>query len=293
MRLYLGIASYGRPSALRLALKSAVLTKAFDGFLLVVDARSPEEAETYRKAIEGLNQEIRLDLNVGRRGSTTARNRLLDMAEKILDKDDVLIIYDDDDVLLDPKAPRAPLRWLVKGDVGLVGGRVVNLRRRAADPDFYLNAMPGLADVLTSATGFIFVDVKHGPRYVKYTTRCMALRGEVIHKGVRYDMKYGGTAYREESDFQEQVRKLGYRIVFDPTFYVYHIGYEVGGNRDVEIEERFYWKAKNNVYFTLKNRLGMRRLILSEAVILTYSLVYGIKTARRATEGLTEGLMII
>ncbi|NPA98697.1 MAG: hypothetical protein GXO43_04895 [Crenarchaeota archaeon] len=164
------------------------------------------------------------------------------------------------------------------------------MRKRRVDPDFYLNAIPGLADALTKLTGFVFLDTKHGPRYVSFTTPLMATRVDVIKRGVRYDPSYKGTAYREESDFQYQVRKLGYRIVYEPRFRVLHLCLEEGGNRSTDnAAARFYWKARNNTYYIRKHGLGVARLLLSTSIIAAYALLHGVASIKAVAKGLKNG----
>jgi len=123
------------------------------------------------------------------------------------------------------------------------GGKVVNLRKRRIDPDFALN-ISHLADALTRLTGFIVLDMKHGPREVEYTTPLMAMKVKILSKGIKYDESYKGTGYREENDLQRQVRRLGLMIVFEPRFYAYYLAVEKGGNRYSDLEDRMYWKWK-------------------------------------------------
>jgi GT2 family glycosyltransferase len=103
----------------------------------------------------------------------------------------------------------------------------------------------------------------------------MALRVEILSKGVRYDENYGGTGYREESDLQRQVRELSYKIVFEPKFYVYHLAIEKGGNRYSDFKDRMYWKWKNHTYFMNKWRYPSRKKILSYAILMLYALLNG------------------
>jgi GT2 family glycosyltransferase len=146
-----------------------------------------------------------------------------------------------------------------------------------------------VADVLTKATGFIFLDTKHGPRHVEYTTPLMAIKMNLVKKGLRYDPEYRGTGYREESDLQEQVRKLGYRIVFEPKFYAYHLNLEEGGDRAIQdVAARFYWKARNHAYYMLKHGKSIQKLISSSFIIVAYASLHGYKAFVSAVEGLKE-----
>ena len=277
----MGIPSYNRARVLGLCLRSFLGSKLVRGFIVVADAASASEAELYVKAIKEVEDagfEVIHDVRVGRRGSVKARNQVLDIARENL-ADDVLVLYDDDYIYPGDKTLVNALQWLRNDSVGIVGGRVVNLRRRKVDPDFALN-VPHLADTLTRITGFIILNTKHGPREVEYTTPLMMMNTKVLSKGIRYDEGYGGTGYREESDLQRQVRELGYKIIFEPKFYTYHLAVEQGGNRYSDLEDRMYWKWRNHTYFMNKWQYPITKKILSYTILTTYALLNGLAAIR-------------
>jgi len=281
-KIFVGIPSYNRGRIFYYCIKSFVKSKLIKGFILIIDVSSDIEKELYVQALKELIDrgfEVIYDVNVGRRGSTRARNLVLDMAERNLGSRDILLLYDDDYIYAGDKSVIPALYWLKNGEVGIVGGRVINLRKRKVDPDFALN-IPYLADALTRLTGFILLNTKHGPRYVDYTTPLMALRVEILSKGIRYDESYGGTGYREESDLQRQVRKLGYRIIFEPRFYTYHLAIESGGNRYSDLEDRIYWKWRNHTYFMNKWRYPLHKKVLSYMILTLYALLNGVPAIR-------------
>lgn len=292
LRPFIGVASYSRPETFRLLVKSIIGGSVVAGIIAVIDAPSEAQKTKYIEVIKEARRsgvEVLVDISSGRRGSTNARNRVLDIAEEVLGTQDYLVLCDDDYVCPEPRALLRPRAWLSRHSIGLVGGRVVNLRMRRVDPDFNLNILPGLADALSKLTGFVFLDTRHGPRFTDYTTPLMALRPDVVRKGVRYDPDYRGTSYREETDFQEQVRKHGYRIVFDPGFYAYHLCVEEGGNRVLGgIEERFYWKARNHVYYLLKHRAGFFKLLAGTSILSAYSLLHGLSALRAVKRGVHD-----
>jgi GT2 family glycosyltransferase len=281
MAVFVGIPSYNRARVLGLCLRSFLGSKLVRGFIVVADAASASEAELYVKAIKEVEDagfEVIHDVRVGRRGSVKARNQVLDIARENL-ADDVLVLYDDDYIYPGDKTLVNALQWLRNDSVGIVGGRVVNLRRRKVDPDFALN-VPHLADTLTRITGFIILNTKHGPREVEYTTPLMMMNTKVLSKGIRYDEGYGGTGYREESDLQRQVRELGYKIIFEPKFYTYHLAVEQGGNRYSDLEDRMYWKWRNHTYFMNKWQYPITKKILSYTILTTYALLNGLAAIR-------------
>jgi GT2 family glycosyltransferase len=289
-KIFVGAPSYNRGKIFRYCIRSFTKSKLIKGFILVIDASSDTEKEFYVQALKELIDrgfEVMYDINVGRRGSVKARNLVLDIAEKSLGSRDILLLYDDDYIYAGDESIIPALYWLKNGDVGIVGGRVINLRKRRIDPDFALN-IPYLADVLTRLTGFIFLNTKHGSRYVEYTTPLMALRVDVLSKGIRYDESYGGIGYREESDLQRQVRKLGYRIIFEPRFYTYHLAIESGGNRYSDLEDRMYWKWRNHTHFMNKWHYPLHKKILSYMILTLYALLNGTPAIR----GIAKAVMV-
>ena len=297
VKFIVGIPSFNRPRILGLALLRLLLhRKRIAGVVVVADADNRQYLGQYKEILE--NYEDKLDIiyetHYGRRGSAKARNRVLEIAEQLASNDNYALITYEDEYLCPLQDWLSPIqRWLRDKSIGIVGGRVVNLRRRRVDPDFTLNILPGLADSLTRLTGFIFLDTKHGPRYVDFTTHLMAIRIDVIRKGVRYDPEYRGTGYREESDLQQQARKLGYKIVFEPNFYVYHLNLDVGGDRAINTApQRFYWKTRNNVYFIKKHGMGLNKLITSTTIIVAYSIVYGMETLKASLKAFKDAVKI-
>ena len=296
MKFIVGIPSFNRPRVFRLSVSRLIRLERLDGMVIVADATEPayvrEYEEVVRDVADALDHVI-YDVRLGRRGSVNARNMVFELADQCFTDDCVLITYDDDYIcpLEDWLSPVS--RWLADAAVGVVGGRVVNLRRRRVDPDFSLNLFPYVADVLTRVTGFIFLDTEHGPRYVDYTTPLMAIKMSLIKNGLRYDPEYGGTGYREESDLQEQVRGLGYKIVFEPRFYAYHLNLEEGGNRAIwDVVARFFWKARNHAYYMLKHRKPFHKLVSSSSIVMAYALLHGGKAFASAMRGLREAFTV-
>jgi len=275
--MFIGIPSYNRAKILKISLRSFVNSKLVRGFIIVADAISSSEAEEYNRSIKyvkDLGFEVIYDVKIGRRGSTKARNMVLEYARQNLKKDDVLISYEDDYIYPGDHSLIPALHWLKKPSIGVVGGRRINIRKRRIDPDFYLNIFY-LADYLTKLTGYIFIDIDHGPRYVDYTTHLMAMKVKILTQEINYDENYGGIGYREESDLQMQIRKLGYKIIFEPRFYTYHLAIESGGDRYSDLENRIFWKWINHTYFMNKWRYPFHKKVLSYMILTTYALING------------------
>ncbi len=277
MKIFIAIPTYNRVQVFSLCKKSFLNSSLINGFIVVAQATVSKDAEKYANALKELRDsgfEVLYQITNTRLGSVGARNRLIEIAVGTLAKSDILIMYDDDFVYPGDYTIKPILGWLNLSSVGMVGGRVINLRRRRIDPDFALN-IDNLADKLTQITGFILLNTRHGPREANYTSHPFAFRVETLQKGIRYDENYQGTGYREESDLQRQVRDLGLKIIFEPRFFAYHLAVETGGNRYSDLQDRMYWKWRNHTYFMNKWRYSTSKKVLSYAILTAYALLNG------------------
>jgi len=219
--------------------------------------------------------------------SATAKNRALEMA---LQNDCRFMIYADDDHYIPRESDvKGSLKILVNGSIGAVGGKVINLGNRAVDPDFFLN-LP-IADSLSKALGYIFLDVKHGPRLAEFVPAFFMIKGEAV-RDVRYDDFYGNTnGFREESDFQQGIKKAGYKLVFNPYFYVYHIPVEEGGNRGVSLSKRIFDKSRANTYFSFKwysKPKAIWYVLVSSIILVLYSPNNALEVMKGVKDGIKE-----
>ncbi len=248
------IPSFNRANVIKSTLPTWLRSRWVSRIIIVADATSDDEVGRYEEILVELNKayggKITYALNKGRLGSVMARNKLLKLA---IECDcQYAIMADDDYVLPNPEHPARMAKWLKFNEVGAVGGKVIVVNKRAVDPDFFLNTPIPIADALTRALGYIFLDVRNGPRYAEYLTPFYMIKRDLMDR-VWYSNEYLGTAFREESDVHEQIRRLGYRLILDPEVYVYHLGLEYGGNRaDTSMGNRLYWKARNHARFVRK-----------------------------------------
>ncbi|MEB3798329.1 MAG: hypothetical protein G5Z42_05890 [Caldisphaeraceae archaeon] len=277
-----GIPSYNRPSIIKKSVKSFYDNNFIELIIVVADAGLKSIAQEYKGYLSELDKKVFYEVKLGRRGSVNARNRLLRLGYELGCEE--LIMADDDYFLVDRKTP-VILSSHIKNGAGMAGGAVRSLIKRTVDPDFFLNSI--VADPISDITGYVLLDVRHGPRYAKYLTPFFSINGELLNK-VRYDNAYNTpTAFREESDLQRQVRKLGYKLVFDPRAWVIHLGLDEGGNRNnMDEGERLYWKSFGSTSFILKWDRGFNlplKLTLSSLIMMIYrprraaSVLYGIR----------------
>lgn len=282
------ITSYNRSELFKKTLKSWLDREEVDTLVVKADSSKREEYEGYKETLEEIKgKSVIYEVSDKRSGTTTAKNRVLEMA---LQNDCKFMICADDDHYIPKESDvKGSLKILLNGSIGVVGGKVINLSKRAVDPDFFLN-LP-IADPLSKALGYIFLDVKHGPRFAEFVPAFFMVKGEAV-KDVRYDEFYDSTnGFREESDFQQGVKKAGYKIVFNPYFYVYHIPIEEGGNREISLSRRIFGKSKANTYFSFKWYSRPRAIwyvLVSSIILILYSPTNALEVMRGIKDGIKE-----
>jgi GT2 family glycosyltransferase len=265
------IPSYDRPEILETTLPSWLKSDGVSKVFIVAQASSKSILEKYENIIEKHKKDDRIvcKLILKRLGSVKARNALLEMASKHDCK--YIVMIEDDMLLPDKKSLMTMVRELeLDNKIGLVGGKII-VNKQRVDPDFFLNLPLNLADLMSKLTGYVFLDVEHGPRFSEYLPQFFMTKKEILDKGVRYDEIFDTpTGFREESDFQLQIKHLGYKLLYDPKIYVIHLAAENGGNRPrIGMGERVYWKARNHATFILK----WNKSILKKILYITLSVL--------------------
>jgi GT2 family glycosyltransferase len=285
------IPSYDRPEILEITLPSWLKVKNVNRIFLVAEASSNDMLERYRSVLEKFSScNIVYKLTLGRLGSVKARNILLEMAKQ--HDCDYVVMADDDYLLLDDTYLKfVPMVFNLNSKVGMIGGKVI-AKKRKTDPDFFLNLPLNLADFLTKFTSYVFLDVKHGPRYAEFLPPFFAIRIKNLDKDVHYDrLLEAPTGFREESDLQQQLKYSGYKLLFDPRICVLHLAVEKGGDRlQMSMSKRIYWKARNHTIFILKwNSSFIKRvwyLMTASLLLLIYRPWYIIQVFRGLSDGI-------
>ncbi|RLF05018.1 MAG: glycosyltransferase family 2 protein [Thermoprotei archaeon] len=285
------IPSYDRPEILEITLPSWLNSDGVSKLFIVAEASSKDILKRYEKIMKKYNKDGRVvyKLALKKLGSVKARNTLLEIASKHNCK--YAVMADDDYLLTSKNSLVVMARKLdLNNKCGAIGGKVI-VNRRRNDPDFFLNLPMNLADLMSRLTGYIFLDIKHGPRYSEFLPPFFMIRRDVLNN-VRYDEVFNTpTGFREESDLQLQIKCLGYRLLYDPKIYVTHLAAEKGGNRPkMSMRERMYWKARNHAIFILKwNKSILKRIWYIMFSILILSL-YRIWHVLWIFKGIKDGI---
>jgi GT2 family glycosyltransferase len=268
------IPSYDRPTVLDIALKRLANLENINKIVVVADSSSEQVLKAYGKVLEKYKSKIIAHLRFGHYGSVNARNALLELLTKNPYHSKYVLLMDDDHLVPNENVIKTMVYCLRKfEEIGVVGARVITLRKQTVDPEFALPVTARVANLLTEVSGFIFNGRWNKAFFSTATSSFMLIRANLLGK-VSYDPNYQGTGYREETDLQLQIARHGFKILSDPKVYVYHLALETGGTREHRyMGSRMYWKARNHTYFTLKwhsHKLGKTLwYILMGAVVLT------------------------
>lgn len=216
-----------------------VLAQTYRPMELVVVDQTPAHDEETRLYLDRVADQIRL-LRVEPPGIPRARN-----AGVLAARGDV-VLFVDDDVVLPPEFVATHARRYREARIGGVAGRVVvsaDVARPLVEPP--------------PATGVDFDRTEPGD--AAFARGCnMSFRKDLLVRAGLFDEAYSGHTAGEEEDACFAVRRLGYRIAFDPEAWLVHRYERQGGSR-VAIPESgshvsYY---RNKVYFALKNVGGL------------------------------------
>ena len=98
-RIFIGIPSYNRAKVLQHTIRSFINSKVLHGFIIVAQGTDEKEYEEYAKLINEIMDagfEVFYMLANRKLGSVGARNKVLELAGNNLNKNDVLVMYEDD-----------------------------------------------------------------------------------------------------------------------------------------------------------------------------------------------------
>jgi glycosyltransferase involved in cell wall biosynthesis len=183
-----------------------------------------------------------------RRGAPSARNSAIRLSSGNL------LLFSDDDVILDEEFVRKAAEKLSGSEGDIVGGRVVPVVSSEAigriEPS--CDKRKNLFEWAT-LRGQFFVDTGRDVN-VPFVSAVGLWKRWVFDKGVLFDETYGGNGYREETSAQIEASRIGARIVFSPELVAWHIRTErTGGQWRGSALWWYIWAVRNNTRFLRKN----------------------------------------
>lgn len=176
-----------------------------------------------------------------------ARNLALEMASF------PVVLFLDDDVRLDPGCLDAHMRAFENPEVGGVVGSIRERRVRPNRRGVGNDIGPG-GRVLTNLQG-------SGTRPVGSLKGCnMSFRRERLIGVGGFDRRFGGTAFLEDADASERVRRTGAQLLFVGDGSLEHLSEPSGGVR-LPARVHQWWRFHNTGLFLAahRSRIGVAR----------------------------------
>lgn len=169
-----------------------------------------------------------------------------------------IVAFIDDDCFVRPTWAANLLELFGDPDVAAVGGRVVDRRWEHDEPHFAFEGDVGV--VLADGTVVSrFSSITNGPIKVQHLPGGnSAVRRDIAIAVGGFDVRYGGTSFREDTDFYYRLWQKGHNLLYWSDIEVYHFAASKQGhgfgNRDGA--EARYWEARNHAQFA-RNVVGV------------------------------------
>jgi GT2 family glycosyltransferase len=243
--------TYNRADALRRNLHSVLGLESVDQVIVVIDGSTDDTDDVLQSFAD---PHLRVVRHVANRGVAAARNTGIQTSRArwvLFAEDDCRFPADYALVLRDVAEQHgaalvgAPLLY-VSGDDHVAHRAATNARRVDRPSIEAVGVFP------TRAIETPFVPA-----------RVLVLRSVFDH--VRFDERYGGNAYREETDLFVQAARAGYRCLFTPATYCWQVDVWGGGTHESRGLRYEYWALRNNWRFLRRhgNWLAKRGYIAS------------------------------
>jgi len=143
-----------------------------------------------------------------------------------------IIIFLDDDIIPSPSLIKAHLDNYKDPQIGGVAGRVISPQQKGLYTKGNANKVTKTGKIIPNLTS------KEKEEVDTVMGANMSFRKEVIKKAGYFDSLFKGNAIREETDLSLRVKRLGYKIIFEPKAEAIHLMVSGGGTR---IKTRIDW----------------------------------------------------
>lgn len=239
------IITRNRPQMMRDCLAHLKQQTRLPDEIIVVDSSTGEETQA---VLDEYPESVRLRIPDGRNNMPQARN--LGIAHACGE----IVAFLDDDSMARPDWLRCLLEPYADPAVGGVGGRVIDAleqaRVRPDDPRIGV-----LQHDCRMTTNFILDPGR--PVEVDHVRGCnMSFRRVALEGSGGFDLRYIGSNVGEDADLCLRIKKMGWKLVFQPVAIVDHLAApREGMNRDRHLIEPWpvLWSAHNYAYLVFKN----------------------------------------
>lgn len=232
------IPTFNRNKILVQAIKS-VLAQNFNGFeLLIIDQSEKHDKKTQIFLSNIRDSKVRY-FKVTPPSLPGARNFGLKKARG------KIVIYIDDDVLLDTGFIEAHYESYKKYNAVAVVGRIKEKNKPVTDKLLYLRKTS------FGAGNFNYPNFS----YAQTAQGCnMSYKKQLLLQVGGFDTNFVGNAMREETDVSFRLRKMGKKILYNPKASLFHLFYKSGGCREKKTIHDNYIIYRNEILFFLRHR---------------------------------------
>jgi GT2 family glycosyltransferase len=228
------IPSYNRADALRQTLPSVFAVRGVDEIILVDDA-STDDTQEFLATLD--EPRLRVILQPENQGVQAARNMGMSAASG------EWVIFGEDDVWFPDDYAEVMLRVAAEQDADIVGspwlliedGDIEGAVARARD-----NAVEHVGLDQVSTFPLRTIETPFLPALI--------LVRRSISDALQYDSRYGGNAYREETDFFVRAARAGFKVVLTPDTFQYQLRRWGGGVSNGRFAHE-YWAIRNTNRF--------------------------------------------
>lgn len=237
------IATYNRHDDLKECLQSIFSLEVKPYEVIVVDSNSADDTKKLRESFP-----IKFS-SISERNRQRARNLGISMASG------EILAFLDDDVLVSKGWLNQIVKPYVTKSVGGVGGRVIPC---GASDKFYVKTSKGDTGKVFSSglvLGNFDLPLRSSIEVDSLIGCNMSFRQDALLKVGGFDENYTGTGYRDDTDLCIQIRRCGYKLIYNPDALVWH---KFKGK--LACGDWSYWYVRNHVYFYFKNLFARSRL---------------------------------
>ncbi|MBN1956493.1 MAG: glycosyltransferase family 2 protein [Anaerolineae bacterium] len=232
--------TYNRELQLCITLQSLFIQTYSLMEIIVVDQTKRHEERT-RRFLEQNRHRLRL-ITSSPPAVTRARS-----AGALAARGDI-VIYVDDDVICSRKFVAGHVRAHQLPGVGIVAGRMTENGKPIPKDD----APVGQLDPATIGVTRFFTSRKR--QFVHHAPGAnMSFKRPLLLQAGLFEPAMGGTARYEETDACIRVARLGYKVLFEPTAHVHHLGGPGGQSYGASFERHYRTVVHNGLLFTWRN----------------------------------------
>jgi len=244
MKATIVISTFKRPQYLIKALRS-LLGQDTKDYQIVVVNQDPYTEEQFIKFLTENKDTVRY-IKSDTKGLAAGRNVGWRAANG------EIIIFCDDDIIADRHFVKAHLDGYIDPEIGGVAGRVITQDDIPVSQIKQVGTLRRWDGKMVSNFNADF------QTEVDHVWGCnMSFRKSLLEKIGGFDERLVGTSSFDDADLALAIKKLGYRVVFEPKALLKHVYAQNGGCRDLNQREKVYWYYHNFLIFFLKhlNRL--------------------------------------